>query len=428
MSQTSPNGEWPLPEADPGEVGFSSERLARIGPAMQKYVDAQKVPNVITLVARHGRIVHFEARGCMDLEGKTPVQKDTFFRLYSNSKPITGVATMILQEEGLLSINDPVSKFLPAFRNPRVLTLDALPDPERPFMMPTVPAKREITIRDCLRNTTGLATPRRAPVQMANESREVVSELGWLATGETRPASVRERVETHARLPLITHPGTEWEYHVGYPVAGAVLEVASGMSLEQFYRERVFGPLGMKDSSFYVPDGGLNRFPTCYRPGREEGEWRLQVVDRPETSEKVKGPKTLFDAGGGFGGVLSTIGDYARFAQMLLNGGELDGTRIISRKSVEMMTSSHTHDLPIPMLGAGFGFGLGVCVRTANIGRPIMRTVGSYGWGGAAGTWYFADPKEDLFGIIFTQVMMHMLMPNNLYQEDFERLVYQALV
>ena len=430
MSMAKSNSEWPLPVAKPEEVGFSSERLARIGPAMQKYVDEQKVPNVLTLVARHGRIVHSEVQGYMDLESQEPVQGDAFFRLWSNTKPITGVATMILYEEGLLNINDPVSKFLPAFKNPRVLTLDpaAVPDPERPFMMPTVPARREITVRDCLRNTTGLATPRRAPIQLMNESREAVSELGWLSPGGTRPSSVRERVELHAKLPLSCHPGTEWEYHVGYPVAGVVLEAASGMNLEQFYRERIFEPLGMKDTSFYLPDGALGRFPTCYRPGREGTEWKLQIADRPETSEKVKGPKTLFDAGGGIGGVLSTIGDYARFPQMLHNGGELDGVRIIGRKSVELMTSSHTHDLPIPMLGVGFGFGLGVGVRTASIGRPLMRSIGTYGWGGAAGTSYFADPKEDLFAICFTQVLTHMVMPDNVYQEDFERLVYQALI
>jgi len=416
--------------AKPEAVGLSSERLARIGPAMQAYIDAQKVPNVLTLVARHGQIVHSDVRGCMDFESQTPVRDDTFFRLYSNTKPITGVAMMVLYEDGLLNINDPVSKFLPAFKNPRVLALDALPDPDRPFMLPTVPAKREITLRDCLRNTTGLATSRRAPIQLMNESREAVNKTGWLpnAPEYSRPSSMLEHVENLAKLPLTFQPGTEFEYHVGYAVAGAALEVASGMNLGQLFSERIFRPLGMKDAAHYLPEGELSRFPTCYRPGREGEEWKLQVVDRPETSERAKGPRVLFDAGGTFGGLLSTIGDYARFAQMLLNGGELDGARIISRKSVEMMTSSHTHDMPIPMLGAGFGFGLGVGVRTANIGRPMLRTIGSYGWGGAAGTWYFADPKEDLFGIIFTQVMGHMVMPDNLFQEDFERLVYQALV
>ncbi len=165
---TEPGGNWPLPAAEPEEVGLSSEQLARIRPAMQRYIDERKVPNVITLVARHGKIVHLEAQGYMDFESRRPVQTDSFFRLYSNTKPITGVATMILVEEGRLGINDPVSKFVPAFKNPRVRTLQpsATPDPDRAFMMPTEPARREITVLDCLRNTSGLATPARAPIQM----------------------------------------------------------------------------------------------------------------------------------------------------------------------------------------------------------------------------------------------------------------------
>jgi CubicO group peptidase (beta-lactamase class C family) len=431
MSVTKTEDNWPLPAAEPEEVGISSQRLARIGPAMRRYIDERKVPNVITLVARHGRVVHFEAQGYMDLESQKPVHPDARFRLYSNTKPITGVATMILYEEGLLDISDPISRFIPAFKNPRVRTLEppATPDPERAFMMPTVPARREITLRDCLRNASGIASPMRAPLQLLNENREAVIGAGWLPSADAeRPATIRERLDHLARLPLNFHPGTEWEYHVGYPAAGVVLETASGMSLEQLFRERIFEPLGMKDSSFYLRDGELDRFPTCYRPGREGGEWKLQVVDLPESSPKAKGPKTIFDAGGGFGGVLSTISDYSRLAQMLLNGGELDGVRILGRKSVELMTSSHTNDLPIPMLGVGWGFGLGVGVRTAMIGRPSMRSVGAYGWGGAAGTTYFADPKEGLFAACFTQVLAHNAMPGNMYQEDFERLVYQALV
>lgn len=431
MTLAHSNEGWPLPAAEPEEVGMSSGRLSRIGPAMRRYVDEGKVPNVITLLARRGRVVHAEAVGYMDIESKLPVRSDAIFRLYSNTKPITGVATMILYEEGLLDIEDPVSRFLPAFKNPRVLSLNAAGagDPRRAFMMPTVPARRGITVRDCLRNTTGLATPRRTPIQVLSENREAVEGAGWLpdAAGASS-SSVRSRVDSLARLPLSYQPGTEWEYHVGYPVIGAVLEVASGMTLEQLYRERIFDPLDMKDSSFYLPGGQLDRFPTCYRPQYDGQEWRLAVADRPETSEKVTGSRTEFDAGGGLGGVLSTAADYARLAQMLLNGGELDGARIIGRKSVEMMTRSHTHDLPIPMLGVGWGFGLGVGVRTATIGRAQMRSVGSYGWGGAAGTAYFADPSEDLFGICFTQVMSHAVMPGCTYQEEFERLVYQALV
>jgi len=428
---------WPLTFAEPEEVGFSSERLARIGPGLQKFIDKQKVPHLVTLVARHGKIVHFEARGYMDLDSKEPVQKDTIFRLWSNTKPITGVATMICLEDGLLTLDDPVSKYIPTFKNPVVKVMEPLERPMRrreegrggPMMMlPTVPADREITIRDCLRNTTGLATARRTPMQYLTEYREVISEAGLLAGPENQRGSIRKQVEALGKLPLDYHPGTRFEYHIGYPIIGVILEMVTGKTLEQFYQERIFIPLGMKDTSFYLSKSKLNRFPVCYRPVQTGGEWKLGVAERPETSDKVIGPKDYFEAGGGAGGVLSTISDYARFAQMLLNGGELDGVRILGRKTVELMTSSHTGDnIQIEPVGPGFGFGMGVGVYKGGV-PPIMRSAGSYGWGGAAGTNYFADPKEDLICACFTQVFMGMMMPDNNYSEEFERLVYQSLI
>jgi CubicO group peptidase (beta-lactamase class C family) len=422
--------EWPLPFANPEEVGVSSERLARIRPALQKFIDQRKVPNLVTLVARHGKVVHFDAQGYMDFDSKKPAPKDTVFRLYSNSKPITGVATMILYEEGRLNLDDPVSKYIPAFKNPVVLvsntTEGAVVNPLS--MIATVPARRGITIRDCLRNTTGLVTPQRAPMSFMTEFREVMTGLGWYPGSTPSLATFRERVEAQAKLPLSFQPGTDFEYHVGYPVIGVIIETILGRTLEEFYQERIFRPLGMKDTSFYLPKGKLNRFPACYQPKREGREWKLAVVERPETSEKVKGPKVYFGAGGDMGGILSTVADYARFAQMLLNGGELDGARILSRKTVELMTASHTGNIFIPMVGHGFGFGMGVGVHTGGRWAPRIRSVGAYGWGGAAGTTYFADPKEDLLAVCFTQVLTHLMMPENTYQEDFERLVYQALL
>jgi len=421
----------PLPFAEPEEVGLSSERLSLIRPALQHYIDSQIAPNLVTLVARHGKIVYFEAQGYMDMESKKPVQKDTIYRLWSNTKPITGVATMICVEEGLFTLDDPVSKFLPSFKNPVVRTLEPVRQGESrgtPGMIATIPANREITIRDCLCNTTGLATASRASVQYLTEYKHIITDPGWFPNPMKRSEPLREAVEAQAKLPLSFHPGTVFEYHVGYPVIGVVIELATGKTLEEFYRERIFKPLGMNDCSFYLPDNKLDRFPVCYRPARSGNEWKLTIADRPETSEKVKGPKTYFEAGGGLGGVLGTISDYARLGQMLLNDGELDGVRILGRKSVEIMTSSHTADnIYIGPSGPGFGFGIGVGVYKGST-PPIMRSIGSYGWSGAAGTTFFADPKEDLLCISFTQVLMGIGMPGSTYHEEFERLVYQALV
>jgi CubicO group peptidase (beta-lactamase class C family) len=424
-------GNWPLPFVRPEEAGFSSQRLAQIRPGLQKYIDEQKVPNLVTLVARHGKVVHYDAQGYMDFESKKPVGKDTIFRLYSNSKPVTGVATMILYEEGRLTLDDPIAKYIPAFKN-TVVRFTGRPEGNEPAptitLVPTIPARRGITIRDCLRNTTGLATPQRVPMAFLTEYRDTMMALGWYPGSKPKPMNFRERVELQARLPLSFQPSTDFEYYVGYPVIGVVIEQIVGKTLEEFYQERIFKPLGMKDTSFYLPGAKLARFPACYRPERQGREWELVVAERPETSEKVTGPKIYFGAGGDMGGILSTAADYARFAQMLLNGGELDGVRILGRKTVELMTASHTGPIIIPMTGRGFGFGMGVGVHTGGSWRPIMRSIGAYGWGGAAGTTYFADPKEDLIAVCFTQVLMHTMMPGNTYQEAFERLVYQSLV
>ena len=231
-----------------------------------------------------------------------------------------------------------------------------------------------------------------------------------------------------AELPLAAHPGEQFGYHVGYPVLTAVLEEASGQPLDVFFREAIFEPLGMQDTDFYVADDAVHRFGANYTPREIDGEMRLVAVEKAATSEKVVGPKTEFSAGGDMGGVLSTAGDYARFGQMLLNGGELDGVRILGRKTVDMMIGNHTGDMVIPMTGPGFHWGLGVAMYHGRGRAPLIRSVGTYGWGGAAGTTYFGDPAEELIGVCLTQVMAAGMMPNNTYQEDFQRLVYQALV
>ena len=420
MSALSVTPGTPLPAADPAEVGFIPDRLAALGPAMQRYVDRGIVPNLVTLVARHGRIVHFEARGYMDLESRRPVDPETIYRLYSNSKPIAGVATMILFEEGLLTPDDPVSKFLPAFRNPVVRSA------EQPGL--NEPARREITIRDCLRHSSGVASAARVPVQYRALYREELARLGWLPVEGAGPAqTARERAEALARLPLSFHPGTAYEYHAGYILIGAIIEMISGKPLDAFYRERIFEPLGMHDTDWYLDESMLARFPACYRPERDGNSWRLGVSERAETSPKLRGPRTFFGAGGDDGGVLSTAGDYARFGQMLLNGGELDGVRILGRKTVEYMTSDHSEGIQMPGRGPGFGWGLGLAVRSSAAGLPVLRSVGSYGWAGAAGTQYLGDPKEGLLLVCFTQLMARQTMPGATYWEELERIAYQSL-
>ena len=424
--------DWPLPYAKPEEVGVSSARISLIRPELQRFIDGKKDPNFVSMVVRKGKIVHWEAQGYMDFESKRPVQKDTIYRLWSNTKPITGVATMICLEEGVLTLDEPISKYIPAFKNPRVRVLDPPRTQEtgRAGLLgeiPTVLANREVTIRDCLRNTTGFATAQAAPIQYLTQYPDVFPEKRWFS-GIDMTLSIEKSVEMQARLPLESHPGTRFDYQVGYPVVGRILEIVTGKTLGEFYEERIFKPLKMKDSSFYLPKTKLDRFPTCYRPARTGNDWQLAVSERPETSERVLGPRTYFEAGGGGGGVLSTVADYARFAQMLLNGGELGGERILGRKTVQLMTSSHTHEeLYIALTGPGFGFGMGVGVYKGST-PPLLRSIGTYGWSGAAGTTCIIDPKEELIWLCFTQVMMHNTMPGNTCHEEFERLVYQSLI
>ena len=243
------------------------------------------------------------------------------------------------------------------------------------------------------------------------------------------PKSSRERVRALAELPLMAHPGESFEYHVGYPVLTEVIAAASGQPVGEFFQQSIFDPLGMDSTGFYVKDGLAERFGDSYIPRQSGGVVELGVFDRGETSEKVTGSGE-FCVGGSTGGIVTTVGDYARFGQMLLNGGELDGVRVLfaGRKTVELMVGNHTGNMTIPITGPGFHWGLGVATYH---GRdrlaPLIRSAGSYGWDGAAGTSYWADPSEELLGVCLTQVMQAGMMPNNDYQETFQRLTYQAL-
>ncbi len=409
-----------LPAGDAAALGFDPERLAQIGPAMQAYIDDRRVPNLVTLVARRGRILHFEARGVLDFETGRNATKDSLFRMFSNTKPLAGVAVCILHERGLLTPDDPVSKFLPEFHDNRVQI------PNAPMM--TERARRRITVRDCITNTTGFTNPATMPASYREQYRDALNVLGWIRRHEgVETPPHRERVRALAELPLMAHPGEHFGYHVGYPVLTEVIAEASGQPVDVFFRDNILDPLQMNSTGFYVKKGLEEHFGDSYVPREIDGRMQLVAFDKGETSEKITGAGE-FCVGGSSGGVVSTAGDYARFGQMLLNGGELDGVRILGRKTIDLMIGNHTGDMEIPMTGPGFHWGLGVATyHGRNRPAPLIRSVGTYGWGGAAGTTYFADPAEKLLGVCLTQVMQHGTMPDNDYQETFQRLVYQAL-
>ena len=410
-----------LPHGDAAALGFDPKRLAVIGPAMQSYIDDRRVPNLVTLIARRGEIVHLDARGVLSFETGKPATTASLFRMFSNTKPLAGVATCILYERGLLTPDDPISRFLPEFHDNRVQI------PNAPGM--TERARRRITVRDCLTNTTGFVNPGTMPAAYREQYADVLKTLGWMRRDEDAPTPPpRERVRALAELPLMAHPGEYFGYHVGYPVLTEVIAAASGQGVDEFFQENIFDPLGMESTGFYVKDGLAAHFGDSYVPRESDDGVRLEVFDRGETSEKITGSGE-FCVGGSSGGIVTNVGDYARFGQMLLNGGELDGVRILGRKTVDLMIGNHTGDMEIPMTGPGFHWGLGVATyHGCNRLAPLIRSVGTYGWGGAAGTTYWADPSEELLGVCLTQVMQAGMMPNNDYQETFQRLAYQALV
>ena len=404
----------------PEKHGFSAERLARIAPTFQRYVDEGKIPGTVSLVARHGEVVHFEATGKRHVSEELPMQKDTLFRLYSQSKPVTAVAVMILLEEGHFLLNDPISKYLPAFEEMTVFT--GMEDGE----MKTEPAKSPITIRNLLTHTSGLTyaffpTPIGQAYQKAG--------LGGTLT-DGKYENLEAWTNALAEYPLVAHPGTEWNYSVGLDVLGRLVEVVSGKGFGEFMQERIFGPLGMVDTSFFVPEDKADRFAALYAPTPTGA--MIQFDDPRTSAYRTPSPREM-----GGSGLVGTAADYLRFAQMLLNGGELDGTRILAPSTVELLMSNHLPasfgDSPLAslalggssMTSTGNGFGLGglVVVDPGLVGTTSSK--GSYSWGGAATTHFWVDPETDVVGIILTQ-----LIPDGTYpiRETMVQMTYQALL
>ena len=407
-----------LPMGTPEEVGMSSARLARIAPAMQRYIDKQLVPGTVTLVARKGKVVHFEAIGHKDVDKSTPLTTDTIFRLASMTKPITSVALMMLYEEGYFLLSDPIKKWIPEFADP-VVKFES-PDNVYALATITVPAKRQITILHLLTHTAGLSSAYR----------------GWNIQAYRKAQKLKDPSETigdvvkrYAKVPLNYHPGERWQYSRATCVVGRLVEIISGMTLDEFFRERIFKPLGMKDTYFYLPKEKLDRFAAAYRPGKK-GKIMLQDAASPE-SRFVKEPHVYFM---GSGGLIGTAADYFRFSQMMLNGGEYNGVRLLSRKTVEFMTKNHIGDLqtwlPGPYTGFGLGFGVAKDINdvkealVTNHPGPLPWSPGSYYWGGAYCTIFWVDPVEELIGVFMTQVRPYSHIN---IRQDFIGLANQAV-
>ena len=401
------------PSTTPAANGVSAERFQRLHQVMQGFVDRKEVSGIVTLVTREGRTADAHAVGLQDVDSKTPMRADTLFRIASMTKPITSVAIMMLYEEGKLLLTDPVSKFIPAFKNQAVLEEGA----DKP-----APTRRQISIRDLLTHRSGLTYGFINSRAVGNSYRKNGVTDGLSATAMT----TAEAIDKLAAEPLIAQPGSAYNYSLSTDVLGRVVEVASGQPFESFLRERIFKPLKMTDSDFVVPDAKWARLATVYSP---DGAGGIRPMRDPETFGNTvmspiayyQSPKTYFSGGAG---LVSTAADYARFGHMLLNGGALDGARLLSPKTIELMTVSHTGDLGnLPVAGPGRGFGLGFFVVTDLATSQTLGSPGMFGWSGIYGTTFWVDPKERLVAI-----MMVQRYPGSPVAAAFQPLVYQALV
>ena len=404
----------PLPRAAPETVGMSAERLGRIDAALRAEVDREQIAGAVIAVARRGRLVHYQAIGYLDRERGTPMTTDAIFAIASMTKPFAGVATLMLMEEGKLALGDPVERFLPQLGNRRVAVLtDAQRAGRDEEPIETVPAQRPITIQDLLRHTSGLTYGGRGTTAL---HRQYPLSSNWSGTN----LSAEQLIERLAALPLHYQPGAAWEYSLGNDVAALVVERISGQRLGAFLEQRLFGPLGMRDTSFVVPPEkaarlarGLPIDPDTKRP--------------PEIPDRTRA--LGFDCGGGC--AASTAGDYIRFAQMLLDNGTLEETQVLAPRSVRAMATDQM--LPGTRNGVGetavnnvgYGFGLTVAVRPSAGGPPILGSAGDFGWGGAYGTTFWVDPQEQLAVVFMAHAPGQRLRHNH---RLINSLVYQAIV
>jgi CubicO group peptidase (beta-lactamase class C family) len=385
--------------ADPEDVGLSSERLERIDAMLEQRIAAGDLVGAIAIVARRGEVAHVSTHGVMDLETRAPMRADTLFRIASMTKPIVGVGVMMMVEENKLRLSDPVSRYIPEFRNLRV----AIARPEGSSgaapSFDLVAAQREVTIKDLLTHVSGLGSG-----AMSNATIEPIARRD----GET----LADYIPRLGGTALEFQPGTRWAYSpgAGFETLGRVLEIVSGMPLDEFFEQRIFAPLGMRAITFWPAENRWSRVATVY----QRQEQRLVKAVMPNDT---LGRNVYFR---GSGGLYSTAESYVPFGMMLANGGELDGVRLLSRKSVEMLGAVHVPDT-LPGRPPGEGYGLSVRVVTDHAARGTLLSDGTYGWSGAQGTHFFVDPKEQLVGVLMVQT------PNNEVRNDFENLVAQAI-
>jgi CubicO group peptidase (beta-lactamase class C family) len=387
-------------------VGFSSERLNRIAPAMQSYIDQGKLAGTLTLVAKDGKIAYLNAQGMQDRESAKPMSEDAIFRIYSMSKPITTVAAMTLWEQGKFHMFDPIAKYLPEFANMKVYVSGSGAD------MVLEDAKSPIRIIDLFMHTSGLSYG-----FTGSEVDKLYQQL-FSKPEELTPENFVGKI---AALPLTHQPGTAWNYGFSTDVIGFLVEKISGKKLGDYLQESIFSPLGMQDTGFYVPADKVNRLAQVYTVDQKTGQ---TIVMQNEPLGDYKSDPVLHNGGGG---LVSTAQDYFTFAQMMLNGGEINGVRILGRKTVEYMTTNHLpkHLMPFEQGAPGEGFGLAMSVTVDPDMSGFMSSKGNYGWGGMASTYFRVDPVEKIVMISMTQ-----FVPSGFhrYSDEFRNLVYQALV
>lgn len=390
-----------LPTATPEEVGMSAAGLQRLSAAMQRYVDEERVAGIVTLVIRDGKIAHLGSFGRLDREQRTPMRPDALFRIASQSKAVTTAAIMILHDDGKLLLGDPVSRYIPEFRHARV----AIKESEGGYR--EEPVRRPITIRDLLTHTAGISYGS-GPAQAAYRWEGL---QGWYFADKDE--SIGDAIRRLASLPIDAHPGDRYLYGYSTDILGRVVEVASGMSLAEFFEKRIFTPLKMTDTHFFVPTEKVARLSPVYG---HDLTGKLYLAESAEDNDYVRGPRKCYSGGAG---LVSTARDYGRFLLALLNGGQLEGNRILSRKTVELMTTNHVGDK-----FGDRGFGLGFWI-TEHVGRYGQAgSVGAFGWGGAYHTTYWVDPEERMVALLMCQLLPARNMD---LHPRFNHMVYQAL-